>query len=161
MTAEEKQQAFVQAAQEKRYAMYRVALSMLHQPSDAEDAVSEALETTWSHLPLIREAGALPAYMMRCTVNACHAQLRQRKRETIPEDMEAYMPAKSEGSPLWEYLDNLPEKFRLPLLMHYGEEMRIEEIAKALGLRRGTVSSRISRGLDLLRKVINEEESEA
>ena len=98
--------------------------------------------------------------MLRCTVNACHAQLKRRKRELLPGEMEACMGSVKDETPLWEYIGELPEKFRLPLLMHYGEDMRIEEVARALGLSRGTVSSRLSRGLELLRRDIKEEQED-
>ena len=42
--------------------------------------------------------------------------------------------------------------------MFYGEDMRVEEIARALRLPTGTVSSRISRGRRLLRQLIEKEE---
>ena len=47
---------------------------------------------------------------------------------------------------------------RLPLLLKYDEEMQEKEIAAALHLPRGTVSSRIARGLEMIRKEMKEEE---
>ena len=45
--AQEREQAFINAVRDGKHRMYRIALGYLHSPQDAEDAVSEAVETTW------------------------------------------------------------------------------------------------------------------
>ena len=104
-----------QAVEERKHAMYRVALMMLRSPDDAQDAVSDALETTWRRILNIRNLDALPTYLMRCTINACHAVLRKRKRETTAEDVSAWLPPALPETPVWMYLGGLPHKYRLPL----------------------------------------------
>ena len=46
----------------------------------------------------------------------------------------------------------LPEKYRLPLLLHYLSEMQIKEIGEVLKLPESTVKTRLKRAKDLLRK---------
>ena len=87
MNREEKERRFVQTVRERRGGMYRVALSMLRSAQDAEDAVSAAVEAAWGHLDRVKDMDALPAYLMRCTVNACHRVLRRKRREMPVEDM--------------------------------------------------------------------------
>ncbi|MDO5378346.1 MAG: sigma factor, partial [Clostridia bacterium] len=72
----ERDERFVQAVREHREAMYRVALSMLRSKADAEDAVSEATVQAYAHLNALRSWDAVRAWLMRITVNACHATLR-------------------------------------------------------------------------------------
>ena len=158
MTDNGRKELFVRTVREHSHSMYCVAMSMLHSPADAEDAVSEAVETAWRHLWTLRDPEALPAYLTRCTVNACHAALRRRKRETVTEDMEPYCAPAEDETPLWEYIGQLPEKFRTPLVLKYGENMTVEEIAAALGILRGTASSRLTRGLQLLREQMKGED---
>ncbi|MDD3411895.1 MAG: sigma-70 family RNA polymerase sigma factor, partial [Eubacteriales bacterium] len=138
---------------------YRAALAILSFPADAEDAVSAAVEAAWKHLPGLRNPDALPAYLLRCTVNSARAALRRRKRETPVEDMEAGGPSREAETPVWMYVGQLKEKYRLPLTLRYGEGMREEEIARVLRVPRGTVSSRLSRGLRLLREQLEKEET--
>ena len=97
---------------------------------------------------------------MRITVNACHAALRRRKREAVREIGEAELVAQApqESIPLWAVVAQLPPKYGCVLQMFYGEDMRVEDIARALRLPKGTVSSRISRGRRLLRQLIEKEE---
>ena len=127
---------------------------MLRRSADAEDAVGEGIESAYRRLDALRDEAALPAYLMRCTVNACHHALRRRKREVVTEECEIYMPACHPELPVWSYLMGLDEKYRVPLAMRYGEEMSIQEIANALRLPKGTVSTRITRGLKMLRSQI-------
>lgn len=149
---------FLQAVEERKHAMYRVALMMLRHPADAEDAVSDAVEATWRRISAIRDLDALPAYLMRSAINACHAVLRKRRRETAMEALEHYLPAVLDETPVWMYLGSLKERYQLPLMLRYSENMTDQEIAKILKIPRGTVSSLLSRGLKLLRKQIEMEE---
>ena len=159
-TKQERDAWFVQAVQAHRAAMYRVALSMLRRRADAEDAVSEATMQAYVHIDSLRARENVRAWLMRITVNACHAALRRRKREAVREIGEAELVAQApqESLPLWALVAQLPPKYGSVLQMFYGEDMRVEEIARALRLPGGTVSSRISRGRRLLRQLIEKEE---
>lgn len=150
---------FVEAVASRRAAMYHVAMTYLRQSADAEDAVAEAIAATWAHLDGIRAEEALPAYLMQAAIHACHRQLRRRKREVAADDEAlSTIPAVS-GAPVWEYVCGLPEKYRVPVAMRYGDNIPESEIALALGLRRGTVSSRLARGLQLIRAQMKEEDN--
>lgn len=49
-------------------------------------------------------------------------------------------------------VDRLPEKYALPIKLFYFEEMDYQEIARTLNIALNTVGTRLSRGLELLRK---------
>ncbi|MHC4607860.1 MAG: RNA polymerase sigma factor, partial [Planctomycetota bacterium] len=51
-------------------------------------------------------------------------------------------------------LDDLPDDYRVPLLLHYYDGLTYEQIAGVLDCPQGTVGTRIHRGLDRLRKVL-------
>ena len=53
----------------------------------------------------------------------------------------------------------LDEKYSVPLTMFYEEEMSLAEIAQALRLTRGTVSSRLTRGRQKLKAMLEKEEA--
>lgn len=158
MPSEERKAWFVQTVEEKKHSLYRIALIMLRRTADAEDAVSDAVEAAWRQLDKIRSDDALPAYLMRCTINACHASLRKRGRESARDDVDLFLPPVQPETPVWMYLSGLKEKYRLPLMLRFSENMRDNEIASVLRIPRGTVSSRISRGLTILRMQIEKEE---
>ncbi len=159
MSLTDRRERFIAAAEGRKEAMYRVALLMLRNRMDAQDAVSEALEATWRQIANVRDLNALPAYLMRSAINACHAVLRRRKRETAMEGLGEYLSPAAPETPVWMYLEGLPDKYRLPLLLRYSEDMTAQEIAHILRLPRGTVTSRLTRGLRMLKQQIEKEET--
>lgn len=151
---------FVEAVRKNRGAMFRLSLTMLRSASDAEEAVCEATACAYAHLHALRNWDAVRPWLMRIVVNACHAMLRRRKRE-IPtaEETMAWIPARErEDEDIWEDVARLGVKYSVPLVMFYGEDMRLDEIAHALRLPRGTVSSRLTRGRQMLRRQMEKEE---
>jgi RNA polymerase sigma factor (sigma-70 family) len=55
---------------------------------------------------------------------------------------------------LWTVLAGLPERRRAALVLRYYEDLPIDEIARLLDCRPGTVSSLLNRGLADLREVL-------
>ena len=155
----ERNQRFSQTVETMRGSMFRVTRGMVRSDADAEDAVSAATITAYERLDRLREPAALPGYLMRCTVNACYAILRRRKREIAAEVFTPLSPGYHMETPMWMYVANLPEKFRLPILLRYGEGISLDETARILRIPKGTVSSRCIRGLEILKQQLTEEGS--
>ena len=155
-----KEQAFVSAVQERSHQLYRIAMGYLHSAQDAEDAVSDAIESAWRNLKRIRSNDAIPAYLIRCTINSAKTALR-RKQHTEPlEPYQESLVAHDPGDPVSDYFSELEEKDQLLLILKYRENLREAEIASVLHIPRGTVSSRLSRLLDRMREELKKEESE-
>jgi len=55
-----------------------------------------------------------------------------------------------------DLINELPEKFKLPLILYYTLEMSVSEIAKTLKIPEGTVMSRLKRGRERLKKKLME-----
>ena len=150
---------FVETVQAHRHAMWRVAYSILHGEADAEDAVSCAVEATWKRLPRLRSPEALPVYLMKSVVNAARSECRKRRHviavETVPD-----RAAETAGEDIAGYVSHLEEKYRLPVLLKFGEGLQEKDIAVILHLPRGTVSSRIARALAMLRRDMEKEAQE-
>lgn len=135
--------------------LYRVARTMLRSDADCEDAVQEALLRAWAKLATLREELFFETWLIRILINECRTLYRKRPRaeSEIPESLAA--PA--EDGALMEALMNLPEKFRIPVELHYIEGYGISEIARMLRLPEGTVKWRLSRGRALLKTELGEE----
>ena len=156
----EKEQAFINAVHERREQMYRIALGYLRNPQDAEDAVSDAVEATWKSLKRIRNADALPAYLIRCTINAARYQLRKRQKTYSAEQLSDSLAANEPGDPITDYLSGMKERDQLLLILKYQENLREKEIASILHIPRGTVSSRIITLLKRIKAELLKEESD-
>jgi RNA polymerase sigma factor (sigma-70 family) len=59
-----------------------------------------------------------------------------------------------EHDELWAALDRLPPQQRVVLVLRVVEDLSEDETAAMLGVPRGTVKSRLSRGLDALRAIV-------
>ena len=152
MPTEKRNARFIKTVQEKRAGMYRTALVLLSRSQDAEDAVSGAVENVYRNLDSIRNEDALGAYLMRAVINVCKDMLKKRRRELPVDDFAPYDKGEEDASPVWQYLTGLEQKYALVLVLKFSENMTAKEIAHVLGIPEGTVSTRISRGLTLLKK---------
>ena len=152
---------FIKAIRQNRAGMFRVARMMLRNDSDAEEAVAEATMKAYAYIGSLRSWDAVRPWLMRITVNTCHKVLRRRKRE-LPTDEQSvfdHPQEERERADIWNDVEKLDEKYSVPLTMFYEEEMSLAEIAQALKLTRGTVSSRLTRGRQKLKAMLEKEEA--
>lgn len=149
------EQAFIELCREHREAMFRMSQAMLGSAADAEDAVQQALLNAWRWRARIRQDTGR-AYLMRIAVNCARDIQRRRMRmipmERLPED--AYAPP---DSTLREALAALPEKLRLPLLLHHMEGLSEQEKARALHITLSACKSRLYQARKALARELNEE----
>lgn len=162
MIVEEKRQRderFIEAIRQNRAGMFRVARMMLRSDSDAEEAVADATACAYAHIHTLRSWEAVRPWLMRITVNMCHKVLRRRKRE-LPSDDAALFDrpiAPREAENIWALVERLDALYSVPLVMAYAEGMKLEEIAAALHVPKGTVSARMTRGRQKLKTWMEEE----
>lgn len=140
--------------------MYRAARSVLDSGADAEDAVSQAILQAWQSLDKLRDREAVGPWPVRIAVNCAYA-LRRRQGRVVPLDGLAPEPAAPEPvryDGLWEAVSALPPDRRAAVVLFYYEDMGVEEIARCLGIPRGTVKSRLSRARKQLKEMLCDEE---
>lgn len=142
--------------------MYRIARSMLRSDYDCGDALQNAVFAAWRKLPSLREEARFEAWLMRIVVNACRDIQRGYMRRKGEMPVEEALQAASLPPPdvdLQMALEKVPEKFRLPILLHYMNGLSVPEIARVLRLPQSTVKGRIREGLKKLRRLLEEEET--
>lgn len=136
--------------------LYRVAWSQLPQASDREDAVQETIRRAWEKQDRLRDERYMQTWVIRILLNVCD-NLRRKNRRMFPAEYVPAITADCQETPLLEALMSLEEKYRLPLQLRYVEEYSVAEVARMLRLPEGTVKSRLSRGRDKLRQLVEEE----
>ena len=135
--------------------VYRVALHQFGVLQDAEDAVQEAFLRLYTEEKLFESGEHLRRWLIRVTLNVCRDTLKSpwRKRrvplDTVPDQPVFDAPEQGE---LYQAVMALPEKYRVTLYLFYYEELSTKEIAELLGLRQTAVTTRLSRGRELLKK---------
>lgn len=137
--------------------LYRVAWSQLPQKADREDAVQETIRRAWEKQDHLRDERYMQTWVIRILLNVCDNVRRRNARLFPAEHIPAAVQDERQEKPLLEALISLEEKFRLPLQLRYVEGYSVAEVARMLHLPEGTVKSRLSRGRDKLRAMLNEE----
>lgn len=131
--------------------MYRIAYSLLCNNEDCRDAMQEAALKAWEKRFTLREPQYFATWLTRILINECRNI--QRRRKNIVPIGEMPIPAAPACDPALSIaLQNLPEKLRLPLVMHAAEGMTYDEIARTLRLPRSTIVGRIQRAKQRLKK---------
>ena len=150
---------FTQRALDCQRKLYRVALSMLRCDADAADAIQEAVFKGWLHRGALRDGERFEAWLTRILVNECRNIQRRWKKRGEPLD-EARAAALTQPSPdpaLYDALMALPERLRLPVVLHYLEGYPLKEIAAILSIPQTTVKSRLHQGRAALKRALSTE----
>lgn len=133
----------------------RLATALSGDRAVAEELVQEAfleLSRRWERLDNPE------GYLRTVVVNRCRNHRRRlgvrRRRVPPPPPLEVNDPELDE---LWSVLAGLPARRRAALVLRYYEDLPIDEIARLLDCRPGTVSSLLNRGLADLRKVLDDD----
>ncbi|GAA3219489.1 SigE family RNA polymerase sigma factor [Nonomuraea helvata] len=127
---------------------------------DAADLTQEALIRLHRAWPRVQRKENPEAYTRTIMARLHMSAWRRRRREHLIWDLpdgDHYDPLPSDVEQrLWRALDGLPRKQRAVLVLRYYEDLPDEEIAKVLGISRGTVRSHASLGLSRLRSTLPE-----
>lgn len=137
--------------------LYRVSRGYLRGEHDCLDAISEAICKAWQKLDTLRSDDAFDGWIVRILIHECIAIQRRQKRvfpvETLPET-EA---PQSRNAELRQALDELPQKERAAVVLHYMEGYDVAEVARMLHTPRGTVCSRLHYARLKLRDILKED----
>ena len=132
-----------------------VVRRFLDDPNDLEDAVQETFLRAYRNLHRFRGQSALRTWLIQIALNVCRDRRRTfwKRRVVLAADTRHTLDATSDGHALAEQtavqesvdraIRSLPEKLRLPLVLHAFEELSGAEIAAVLGWSESTVWTRI------------------
>ena len=136
--------------------LYRFCQKLTYSKEDAEDLFQETWFRVLRSPHKVQEADSPQSFLCANALSLWKSQQRKyaRRRRIAPEqtldfpidsgqDVEESLMRRTEQEVLQALIDQLPEKFRIPLIMYYTLELGIAEIAKTLHLPSGTVKSRL------------------
>ena len=131
--------------------LFRVAIVMLGNRDDAEDAIQETVLKYIQKAPLFESADHEKAWLIRVITNQCRDMQRFRlKHSTVCiEDLQMCI-SHPESCGIVEALMRLPEKFKTVMLLHYIEDYSIKEIAAMIKKSPSAVKMRLQKGRKLL-----------
>ena len=148
--------------------VYRLLLGMLRDPEAADTLTQECFLRAWRKRASFRGEASVQTWLLRIAVNLARDHARNRRlafwrrlfsapaeearaqAEHLPglqAGPEQALAARQELEAVWKVVEELPQQQKAIFLLRFVEEMSLEEIAEALGLRVGTVKLHLFRAL--------------
>lgn len=148
--------------------VYHLTLSILGNRADADDATQETFIAMRNNIHKYNPGTNFKAWISKIALNQSRMLLRKQKtRQTLTKLLQSTKSLiASAPSPeistlqneanhdLWLAVDKLSEKQRIPIILRYVHDLPIREIAQILGMKEGTVHSRLHYGVRKLSKQI-------
>jgi len=143
---------------------WRIALRSLGDPAAAEDAAQEAMVALARSAARFAPGAAFLPWFRTLVVNAARMSGRGRGRRALHEAAATRAQAgaarddagerRVAAAELEHRISSLPHEYREPIVLHYFESLTHDEVAAALGCPRGTVATRLRRGVERLREAM-------
>lgn len=154
--APSREEAFRDLADLHMEGAYGLARVILGNAADAEDATHDAFVTAWRSWPTLRDPAVFNRWFDRILVNTCRNRLRRNARwrsQDLTPDMGRApdeLGRVHDRDALSAAIAGLSIDHRLVIALRFYRDLTVEEIASRLGVRPGTVKSRLHYALKRL-----------
>ena len=147
--------------------LLRLCYVQLQDKALAEDAVQETFLKACKGLGAFRGESSEKTWLTRIAVNVCRDYQRgswfiHTDRSITPDMLQiGEVQPETEDMDLSLAVMKLPRKLREAVLLYYYQDMGTEEMAKVLGITQSTVSYRLQKGREKLRKLLEGRDQDA
>lgn len=140
--------------------VFRIALNYTKSVHDAEDVTQNVFLALLRQKKPFEGEEHIRHWLIRVAVNECKKWYRSPWRKHISfEEYAAALPDITQGDrAVLEAVMALPRKYRMPIYLYYYEEYSTQEIADILKIPKGTVCTNLSRGREMLKLSLEEDE---
>ena len=151
--------------------LYRLALSMLDDPAEADEATQDAFITALRRLDSYRGEANFATWLYAIALNVCRGRLRQRRaRErlahmwqalrladrTAEQRAEQIAIAREADRAVWHALQRLNGQQREVIVLRYYHDLKLADIAQIMGVSERTVRTRLQQAHEQLREWLKE-----
>jgi RNA polymerase sigma factor (sigma-70 family) len=164
------EKAFEELLSKYRRSVFSICLRMVRNRSTAEDIAQEVFIKVFSALSRYDPTYPFSSWLNRITSNLCIDYIRRDKERTVSLDQpvsgadndlliqlptavagpDREMESKEIMAILEEALGNIPEHYRIIVILRHQEQLSYEEISDTLGIPLGTVKARIHRARNMI-----------
>jgi len=149
-------------------AVFRLSYLLLGDPDDAEDVAQETFLRAWKHLKRFDSARPLRPWLLSIASNLANnrrrsagryfaALMRAFRDEPLPVTIEEKSSQHMQANDLWKAVQTLNAADQQIVYLRYFLDLSVAETAEVLQVADGTVKSRMSRALEKLHKVIQQD----
>ena len=151
-------ESFVRIYEKHKYSIYSVIFNFVRNEADAGDLTQETFMKLYTYTKPFDGDEHIKAWLIRTAINLCKNHVRdsgRRSHEELDENIPA--PESTDYSYVLSAVLSLPEKYRLPIHLYFYENYSVKQIADALGINESTVKTRLKRGREKLKSVLEKE----
>uniref|UniRef100_UPI0040281CFF RNA polymerase sigma factor n=1 Tax=Agathobacter sp. TaxID=2021311 RepID=UPI0040281CFF len=138
--------------------VYRLAMVLMGNISDAEDVTQTVFLKAWEKKPDFRDSDHEIAWILTTTRNQCkdiHKSFYRRKRADLENAPEPQVTLETQmDSEIWEALQSLTEKYRMVLYLYYYEGYSVRELSVILGRRESTLQTQLATGRKQMKSLL-------
>lgn len=138
--------------------VYRLAMVLMGNISDAEDVTQTVFLKAWEKKPDFRDADHEIAWILTTTRNQCkdiHKSFYRRKRADLENAPEPQVTLETQmDSEIWESLQSLAEKYRMVLYLYYYEGYSVRELSVILRRRESTLQTQLATGRKQMKSLL-------
>jgi RNA polymerase sigma-70 factor (ECF subfamily) len=134
------------------------ALRYLDQEIEAWDAIQETWLSVIKGLNKLQNPSLFVSWLFRILTNQCINRIRKKQSE-LRQLEQAHIKLESseisnESEPLSKAIQRLSDEHKILIMLRFGQELQIGQIAAILNIAEGTVKSRLHRALARLREIL-------
>lgn len=153
-------EAFSRQVTSMQGSLYRVAASYLRGEADRLDAISEAIVKAWAKRGTLRDERLFGTWLTRILIREC-VSIQRKQKHAIPVEAMPERAQEEDGRirELREAMENLPQRQRTMVVLHYMEGYDVHDTARIMGTTKSAVCAGLSRARKALRQWIEEDEA--
>ncbi len=163
------QEAFGELVNRYNKQIYSLAYRLTNNVADAQDLGQEAFVKIYQNLAKYEQDRDFFPWMYKVATNVFYSILRRNSLKTVSTDEVAELEereadwemqpekvaeVKADRKILEQALAELPEKYRVPIVLRYLEDLSYQQIAEIMDLPVSTIETRLYRAKGLLQKII-------
>lgn len=148
---------YIKENQEK---MYKTAFTYVHDRDEALDIVQESIAKALQNINKLKYEEYVKTWFYRILINESLQHIKKNKRnnlyeiENLENEIADYSEIPIENIEIYKCINRLNEKIRTVIILRFFEDMKIEEIAYSTRTNENTVKSRLYKGIQELKKMI-------
>lgn len=161
MTEDAKNKWFCRKVSELKNGMYSVAVGILKNEADADDALQNTLIASYQHLDQLKFTEKFKPWIYRILTNECYRIINNRRYDADIDEIDCAADKKQDyetKETLWNIINTMELNYRTVIILFYYENMSIKDIAKTLDISPDNVKQRLSRARTKLKSLLNQED---
>ena len=142
---------FVSFYREERPRVFRMTYAFCGDRETAEDATQEAFARALERWHRLADEPWRGRWLATTALNAARRMSRRRRPPVRSRDA---VDPPHDAADLWAVVRALPRRQREAIVLHYGADLRIPDVAVVMRCREGTVKAHLSKARETLRATL-------